>query len=186
MVDYRVNYDVLSVVKKPARYIGGEFNSVYKDPDKTQVRIALAFPDVYEVGMSHLGLKILYNILNSQENIYAERVFAPWPDMEQQMRERGIPLLTLETAHEVRKMDMVGFSLQYELCATTVLQMLDLAGIPLRSSDRTEKDPLVLAGGPVCFNPMPMSDFFDAFLIGDGEEADTRNMRQAKIVEKQR
>jgi radical SAM family uncharacterized protein/radical SAM-linked protein len=171
MVDYRVNYDVLSVVKKPARYIGGEFNSVYKDPNKTQVRIALAFPDVYEVGMSHLGLKILYNILNSQESIYAERVFAPWPDMEQQMRERGIPLLTLETAHEVRKMDMVGFSLQYELCATTVLQMLDLAGIPLRSLDRTEKDPLVLAGGPVCFNPMPMSDFFDAFLIGDGEEA---------------
>ena len=116
MVDYRVNYDVLSVVRKPTRYIGGEFNSVYKNPDKTEVRIALAFPDVYKVGMSHLGLKILYNILNSQENIYAERVFAPWPDMEQQMRERGIPLLTLETAHEVRKMDMVGFSLQYELC----------------------------------------------------------------------
>ena len=170
MVDYKINYEALSVVRKPARYIGGEFNSVHKDPDQTEVRIALAFPDVYEVGMSHLGLKILYNILNSREDIYAERVFAPWPDMEQQMRERGIPLLTLETCYEVRKMDILGFSLQYELCATTVLQMLDLAGIPLRSSDRGEEDPLILAGGPACFNPMPMSDFFDAFLIGDGEE----------------
>ncbi|MGO8822490.1 MAG: TIGR03960 family B12-binding radical SAM protein [Desulfomonilaceae bacterium] len=171
MVDYKINYDVLSVVRKPARYIGGEFNSVYKETDKTWVRIALAFPDVYEVGMSHLGLKILYNILNTQENIYAERVFAPWPDMEQQMREKGIPLLTLETCHEVRKMDIVGFSLQYELCSTTVLQMLDLAGIPLHSSARGERDPLILGGGPACFNPMPMSNFFDAFLIGDGEEA---------------
>ena len=145
MVDCRVNYDVLSVVKKPARYIGGEFNSVYKDPDKTQVRIALAFPDVYEVGMSHLGLKILYNILNSQESIYAERVFAPWPDMEQQMRERGIPLLRWKQPSKSGRWTWARFPLQYELCATTVLQMLDLAGIPLRSLDRTEKDPLVLA-----------------------------------------
>ncbi|MCL5123244.1 MAG: TIGR03960 family B12-binding radical SAM protein [Deltaproteobacteria bacterium] len=171
MIDLKINSDILSTIRKPARYIGGELNAVVKDPEKARLRVALAFPDVYEVGMSHLGLKILYNILNSNEDIFAERVFAPWPDMEQQMRKRGIPLGTLETGCEVRKMDIVGFSLQYELCATTVLQILDLAGIPLRSSERSNNDPLVLAGGPVCFNPMPMSDFFDAFLIGDGEEA---------------
>ncbi len=185
MVDSRINFDLLSVVKKPARYIGGELNAVYKDPDKTKIRVALAFPDVYEVGMSHLGLKILYNILNSQEGIYAERIFAPWPDMEQQMRKRGVPLLTLETKHEVQKMDIVGFSLQYELCASTVLQMLDLSGIPIRSCDRREKDPLILAGGPVCFNPMPMSDFFDAFLIGDGEEAILEICETCKTLKEQ-
>lgn len=171
MIDCGVNLEVLSAVKKPARYIGGEINAVIKDPDRAQIRIALAFPDVYEVGMSHLGLKILYHILNAQQDIYAERVFAPWPDMEQEMRKRGMPLLTLETNHEVRKMDIVGFSLQYELCASITLQMLDLAGIPLRSGDRGNRDPLIIAGGPVCFNPMPLSVFFDAFLIGDGEDA---------------
>ncbi|MGC8602469.1 MAG: TIGR03960 family B12-binding radical SAM protein [Desulfomonilaceae bacterium] len=171
MGDLKINLDVLSAVKKPARYIGGELNAVLKNPDEVRIRVALAFPDVYEVGMSHLGLKILYSILNAQKDIFAERVFAPWHDMEQQMREKRIPLLTLETGHEVRRMDIVGFSLQYELCASTVLQMLDLAGIPLRLDERRAKDPLILAGGPVSFNPMPMSDFFDAFLIGDGEEA---------------
>jgi radical SAM family uncharacterized protein/radical SAM-linked protein len=171
MVDLEINWDVLAMVDKPARYIGGEINSVIKNPDQIKLRVALAFPDVYEVGMSHLGLKILYHILNSREEIQAERVFAPWPDMERQMRSRGIPLLTLETRHEVRKTDILGFSLQYELCSTTVLQMLDLAGIPLRSRDRGSDDPIILGGGPVCFNPLPLSDFFDAFLIGEGEEA---------------
>ena len=171
MVDFKINYDALSRVKKPARYIGGEINAVIKDPAKVKIRVALAFPDVYEVGMSHLGLKILYHILNSCEDVFAERVFAPWSDMEQQMRDRDIPLLTLETHHEVRKMDIVGFSLQYELCATTVLQMLDLSRIPLLSRERGVQDPLIIAGGPLCFNPNPMSDFFDLFLIGDGEQA---------------
>ncbi|MGC8658380.1 MAG: TIGR03960 family B12-binding radical SAM protein [Desulfomonilaceae bacterium] len=171
MVDFKVNSEILSSIKKPARYIGGEINATVKDADKNPLRVALAFPDVYEVGMSHLGLKILYYILNSREDIFAERVFAPWPDMEREMRNRGIPLVTLETGCEIRKMDVVGFSLQYELCATTVLQMLDLAGISLRASQRSNSDPLIIAGGPVCFNPMPMSDFFDAFLIGDGEVA---------------
>ncbi|MFA6223655.1 MAG: TIGR03960 family B12-binding radical SAM protein [Desulfomonilaceae bacterium] len=171
MVDFKINYDALSRVQKPARYIGGEINAVLKDPTKVKIRVALAFPDVYEVGMSHLGLKILYHILNSREDVFAERVFAPWSDMEQQMRDRGIPLLTLETHHEVRKMDIVGFSLQYELCATTALQMLDLSGIPLLSSERGVQHPLIIAGGPLCFNPNPMSDFFDLFLIGDGEQA---------------
>ncbi|MFH0959213.1 MAG: TIGR03960 family B12-binding radical SAM protein, partial [Pseudomonadota bacterium] len=124
-----------------------------------------------EVGMSHLGLKILYYILNSRVEIQAERVFAPWPDMERRMRSLGIPLLTLETRSEVKKTDILGFSLQYELCATTVLQMLDLAGIPIQSRDRGDRDPIVLGGGPICFNPLPLSDFFDAFLIGEGEEA---------------
>ena len=171
MVDLEINWVVLAMVDKPARYIGGEINSVIKNPDQIKLRVALAFPDVYEVGMSHLGLKILYHILNSREEIQAERVFAPWPDMERQMRSRGIPLLTLETRHEVRRTDILGFSLQYELCSTTVLQMLDLAGIPLRSRDRGSDDPIILGGGPVCFNPLPLSDFFDAFLIGEGEEA---------------
>ncbi len=171
MVDLKINFDALGTVDKPARYIGGEINSVIKNPDQIKLRIAIAFPDVYEVGMSHLGLKILYYILNSRDEIQAERVFAPWPDMERQMRSQGIPLLTLETGYEVRKTDILGFSLQYELCATTVLQMLDLAGIPLRSRDRGNHDPIVLGGGPICFNPLPLSDFFDAFLIGEGEEA---------------
>jgi radical SAM family uncharacterized protein/radical SAM-linked protein len=171
MVDFKINYDALSRVKKPARYIGGEINAAFKDPAKVKIRVALAFPDVYEVGMSHLGLKILYHILNSREDVLAERVFAPWSDMEQQMRDRDIPLTTLETHQEVRKMDIVGFSLQYELCATTVLQMLELSRIPLLSSERGAQDPLIIAGGPLCFNPNPMSDFFDLFLIGDGEQA---------------
>ncbi len=175
MVDFKINYDALSRVKKPARYIGGEINAAFKDPAMVKIRVALAFPDVYEVGMSHLGLKILYHILNSREDVLAERVFAPWSDMEQQMRDRDIPLLTLETHQEVRKMDIVGFSLQYELCATTVLQMLELSRIPLLSSERGAQDPLIIAGGPLCFNPNPMSDFFDLFLIGDGETSDCRD-----------
>ncbi len=157
-------------VQKPGRYIGRELNATLKDPAACKFHMALAFPDVYEIGMSHLGLKILYSIVNSQPTMYAERAFAPWPDMEKVLREQGQPLTTLETGTPLRALDVVGFSLQYELCATTVLQMLDLGGIPLRSRDRSDGDPLVIAGGPVAFNPTPMSPFIDAFVIGDGEE----------------
>ena len=157
-------------VQKPARYIGHELNAVTKDTSTVQLRMALAFPDVYEVGMSHLGLKILYSIVNARPEFYAERVFAPWPDMERLMRKEGNPLATLETGTPLANLDLIGFSLQYELCATTVLQMLDLAGIALRSVDRGPGHPFVIGGGPSAFNPVPMAPFFDAFAIGDGEE----------------
>ncbi len=163
--------DILLKVSKPARYIGGEWNSVVKDYKDIRCGIALAFPDVYEVGMSHLGLKILYSILNDRQDIACERVFAPWFDMESIMREKGIPLFTLETERPVREFDIVGFSLQYELSYTNVLNMLDLAGIPLFSTGRDDSHPLIIGGGPCAFNPEPMADFFDCFLIGDGEEA---------------
>ena len=157
-------------VQKPARYIGHELNAVMKDTSTVRLRMALAFPDVYEVGMSHLGLKILYSIVNERPEFYAERVFAPWPDMEMLMRREGNSLATLETGTPLAKLDLIGFSLQYELCATTVLAMLDLAGIALRSEDRGPSDPFVIGGGPTAFNPVPMAPFFDAFVIGDGEE----------------
>ena len=161
---------LLIQVQKPSRYIGNELNAVKKDLSKVQLRMALAFPDVYEVGMSHLGLKILYSIVNSRPEFYAERAFAPWPDMEHLMRKEGKPLTTLETGTSLSNLDLVGFSLQYELCATTVLQMLDLAGIPLRACDRSINHPFIIGGGPTAFNPVPMAPFFDAFAIGDGEE----------------
>ena len=152
-------------------------NAVNKDLSTVQLRMALAFPDVYEVGMSHLGLKILYSIVNSRPEFYAERVFAPWPDMEHLMRKEGKPLTTLETGTPLSNLDLVGFSLQYELCATTVLQMLDLAGIRTKSLRSKHNHPFIIGGGPTAFNPVPMAPFFDAFAIGDGEETDTGNSR---------
>jgi radical SAM family uncharacterized protein/radical SAM-linked protein len=163
--------DLLLLVQKPVRYIGGEINSVIKNIHHIKLHIAFAFPDVYEVGMSHLGLKILCSIVNSQEDLYAERVFAPWPDMESLLRKEHRPLVTLESGTPLSHLDFLGFSLQYELCATNVLQMLELGGIPLRAEDRTMDHPFVVGGGPVAFNPVPLSPFFDAFAIGDGEEA---------------
>jgi radical SAM family uncharacterized protein/radical SAM-linked protein len=163
--------DLLLQVQKPSRYTGHEINAVIKDPSAVKLRMGLCFPDVYEVGMSHLGLKILYSIVNGRQDFYAERAFAPWSDMEAAMRQQGIPLCTLETGTPLSQLDIVGFSLQYELCATTVLLMLDLAHIPLRWSDRKNGDPFVIGGGPVAFNPVPLAAFFDAFVIGDGEEA---------------
>jgi radical SAM family uncharacterized protein/radical SAM-linked protein len=151
--------------------MGGEKNVVLKPPDRVKLMVALAFPDVYEVAMSHLGLEILYNILNQREDIAGERVFAPWPDLERHMRAGGIPLVSLESSRPLREFDLLGFSLQYELSFTNILNMLDLAGIPLYSRDRDEKFPLIIAGGPSTTNPEPIADFFDAFLIGDGEEA---------------
>ena len=154
--------------EKPSRYINNEINAVYKN---APLKAALAFPDIYDIGMSHLGLKILYGIINSLPYASAERVFSPWLDIEKTMRAEGIPLCSLESKRPLRDFDIVGFSLQYELCYTTVLNMLSLGHIPVRSEEREAKDPLVIAGGPCTVNPLPMSPFIDAFLIGDGEEA---------------
>ncbi|MCL5103269.1 MAG: TIGR03960 family B12-binding radical SAM protein [Armatimonadetes bacterium] len=165
----RIN-EVLPRVAKPARYTGGELNEIRKPPEEVSVRIALAFPDVYEVGMSNLGLRILYYVLNSQQRISAERVFAPASDMEDEMRTHNIPLFSLESSLPLREFDLVGFSLAYEMSYTSVLNMLDLAGIPVFAGDRTDDDPIILAGGHCASNPEPMADFIDAFAIGDGEE----------------
>ncbi|HEY3139384.1 MAG TPA: TIGR03960 family B12-binding radical SAM protein [Blastocatellia bacterium] len=171
-MNYRVELDsILPLVEKPARYVGGEWNSVRKSPDEVHTRIALCFPDTYEIGMSHLGLKILYGLLNKREGWSAERVYAPWPDMEAKLRERGIPLLSLEGYTPLRDFDVVGFSLQYEMTYTNVLTMLDLGGIPLRTRERSLDDPLVIAGGPTVYSGEPIADFVDVFVIGDGEEA---------------
>ena len=159
---------LLFQVEKPARYIGGEWNAIVKND--ADVRFALCFPDVYEIGMSHLGSRILYNVLNAQNDIACERAFAPWPDMEQALRDADLPLFSLETKRALGSFDIVGFSLLYEMCYTNILTMLDLAGIPLRSADRGESAPLVVCGGPCCCNPAPIAPFFDVVLIGDGEE----------------
>ncbi len=157
-------------IEKPARYIGGEYNSVKKNHDAVDVRVALAFPDVYEVAMSHLGLKIIYSVINKRNDALAERVYAPWVDMEVLMKEKKLPLFSLETRTPVRDFDIVGFTLPYEMCYINVLNMLHLAGIPIRTEYRTEEDPIVIAGGPCVFNAEPVADFFDLFFIGEGEE----------------
>ncbi len=161
---------ILPLVQKPARYTGGELNSIMKDKNKIEVRFAFCFPDLYEVGMSHLGMKILYSLLNEKENVWCERVFAPGADMEAQMRQNNIPLYGLESFDPLSEFDFIGFTLQYELCYTTVLNMLDLAGLPVRSKDREELTPLVVAGGPCTCNPEPIADFIDLFMLGEGEE----------------
>jgi len=169
---------IIDRVLKPGRYTGGEYRQSVKDPAQLRCRIALAFPEVYEIGMSHMGLKILYSRVNAREHLGAERVFAPWPDMETELREADLPLLSLETATPLSDFDLIGFSLQYELTFTNILLMLELGGVPLRSADRGDDDPLVLAGGPVAFQPEPMSPFIDLFVLGDGEEALPRLMEQ--------
>ena len=160
---------LLDRVQKPARYMGGEMNAVLKDPDSVAIRYAFAFPDVYEVGMSHLGSRILYDIINKREDALCERVFTPWVDMADLMRQENVPLFSLETRSPVRSFDMLGITLQYEMSYTNILELLDLAGIPLHSEDRTWDDPIVIAGGPCAFNPEPLYHFIDAFSIGDGE-----------------
>ena len=159
---------LLQQVEKPARYIGGEWNSIVK-PDAS-VRFALCFPDVYEIGMSHLGSKILYHVLNSREDTACERAYAPWPDMEKAMRENGVPMFSLETKRPLAAFDIVGFSLLYEMCYTNIFTMLELAGIPFRTADRGEHDPLIVCGGPCACNPEPLAPFMDAVMLGDGEE----------------
>lgn len=162
---------ILPRVQKPARYVGGEWNAVSKEWENVDLKVAFGFPDVYEVGMSWLGLQILYEIVNSRPRVLMERVFAPWPDMEKKMREHGLPLFTLESRRPVRDFDVLAFTLQYEMSFSNVLNMLDLSGIPLRSDQRGKEHPLVIAGGPCAFNPEPLADFIDLFVIGEGEEA---------------
>jgi len=163
--------ELLLTVQKPGRYVGGEWNAVKKEWTADKVKVCLAFPDVYEVGMSYLGTKILYGILNDRADCLAERVFAPWTDFEAVLRNNNIPLFSLESRKPLKDFDIIGFSFAYELTYTNILNILDLGGIPLRTSERTDADPLIIAGGPSCFNPEPMADFIDAFVIGDGEEA---------------
>ena len=165
--------ELLLSVQKPGRYTGGELNSVIKDKNKVDVRFAFCFPDTYEIGMSHLGIKILYSLFNSREDIWCERVFAPWVDFEKVMRDNDIPLYALESHDPIKNFDFIGFTLQYELSYTNVLNMLDLAGVPLLSSQRDDwSTPVVVAGGPCACNPEPLADFIDIFFLGEGEEVD--------------
>ena len=163
---------MLAAVQKPGRYTGGEVNSCVKDRDNVSVRFAFCFPDTYEIGMSHLGIKILYSVFNEREDIWCERVFAPAEDMARLMRENGVPLFALESRDYIKDFDFIGFTLQYELSYTNVLYMLDLAGVPLRSADRGEDDPIVVAGGPCACNAEPLCDFIDIFFLGEGEKVD--------------
>lgn len=161
--------EVLLQIEQPARYIGNEFNSVVKDKEKVALRGAFLFPDVYEIGMSHLGIQILYDMFNKREDMWCERVYSPWPDLDRVMREQNIPLFGLESQEPVKNEDFLFITLQYEMCYTNVLQALDLAGIPLHAVERTGEDPIVIGGGPCTYNPEPIAPFFDLFYIGEGE-----------------
>ena len=161
--------DILMQVEKPARYIGKEYNSVVKDKDKIDIRFAMCFPDVYEIGMSHLGIQILYDMFNRMEGVWCERVYSPWLDLDAIMRKEGIPLFALESQDPIKDFDFLGITIQYEMCYTNILQVLDLAQIPLLAKDRDESHPIVIGGGPCSYNPEPIADFFDLFYIGEGE-----------------
>lgn len=161
--------EILLSVDKPARYIGGEINMRVKNPEDVDIRFCMCFPDVYEIGMSHLGIQILYDILNRREDTYCERVYSPWIDLDKLMREKNIPLFALESQDPVKEFDFLGITIQYEMCYTNILQILELSQIPIYAKDRTEKDPIVIGGGPCTYNPEPIADFFDFFYIGEGE-----------------
>ncbi len=161
--------DILNTVEKPARYVGGELNAVMKDKEEVDLRFAFCFPDVYDIGMGNLGMQILYDMFNRRPDVWCERVYSPWPDLDRVMRERKIPLFALESQDPVKDFDFLGITLQYEMCYSNVLQILDLSGIPLSAAERTEADPLVIGGGPCTYNPEPVADFFDLFYIGEGE-----------------
>lgn len=165
----QLSEEILMQVEKPARYIGNEVNAVMKNPEEVEVRFAMCFPDVYEIGMSHLGIQILYDMLNSFEDVWCERVYSPWVDLDRIMREKHIPLFALESQDPIKEFDFLGITIQYEMCYTNILQVLDLSGIPLLAKDRTGKDPIVIGGGPCTYNPEPIADFFDIFYIGEGE-----------------
>ena len=161
---------ILPRVQKPARYVGGEYNQIVKDKADVATRFAFCFPDTYEIGMSNLGMRILYGVMNNMDGVWCERVFAPWPDMEEEMRKADIPLYALESGDAVRDFDIIGFSLGYEMAFTNVLNMLDLAGVPLHAEERTDLTPIVMAGGTACFNAEPLADFIDLFSLGEGED----------------
>ncbi|NOH15763.1 TIGR03960 family B12-binding radical SAM protein [Clostridium cochlearium] len=177
--------DILYKVEKPGRYIGEEFNSYIKDKEKVDIRFAFCFPDVYEVGMSHLGMKILYYTMNKREDTYCERAFAPWPDMEKQLRNNNIPLFTLETKDSLSKFDFVGFTLQYEMSYTNILNMLNMSNIPLTYEKRREEDPLIVCGGPCAYNPEPLYKIVDFFVLGEGEEVTNEYLDLYKEFKKQ-
>ncbi len=164
-----LNDEILLKIEKPARYIGNEVNSVMKDSEKVDIRFAMCFPDVYEIGMSHLGIQILYDMFNRREDVWCERVYSPWLDLDKLMREQQIPLFALESQEPVKNFDFLGITLQYEMCYTNILQVLDLSGIPLHADQRDETDPIVIGGGPCAYNPEPLAEFFDLFYIGEGE-----------------
>ena len=180
-----LNDEILLSIQQPARYIGGEVNTVNKDPKKVDIRFAMCFPDVYEIGMSHLGMQILYDMFNRREDIYCERVYSPWTDLDKIMREKKIPLFALESQEPVRDFDFFGITLQYEMSYTNILQVLDLAQIPLHAADRTESYPIVIGGGPCAYNPEPLADFFDMFYIGEGETVYFELMDRYKENKKQ-
>ena len=161
--------EILLSVEKPARYIGNEVNMVKKDLSKIDIRFAMCFPDVYEIGMSHLGIQILYDMFNQRDDIYCERVYSPWTDLDKIMREKNIPLFALESQEPIKNFDFLGITIQYEMCYTNILQVLDLSKIPLMSNDKTEEDPIVIGGGPCTYNPEPLAPFFDIFYMGEGE-----------------
>lgn len=163
--------EILMSVEKPARYIGGEVNAVIKNRNEVDIRFAMCFPDVYEIGMSHLGIQILYDMFNRYEDVWCERVYSPWVDLDQMMRERKIPLFALESQDPIKEFDFLGITIQYEMCYTNILQVLDLSGIPLLASERSGSDPFVIGGGPCTYNPEPIAPFFDLFYIGEGETA---------------
>ena len=161
--------DILLNIEKPARYIGGEVNSVMKDKSEVDIRFAMCFPDVYEIGMSHLGIQILYDMFNRREDVWCERVYSPWTDLDKVMREQHIPLFALESQDPIKTFDFLGITIQYEMCYTNILQVLELSQIPLHAKERTEEDPIVIGGGPCAYNPEPLAEFFDLFYIGEGE-----------------
>lgn len=164
-----LNDDILLKIEKPARYIGNEVNSVMKDPAGVDVRFAMCFPDVYEIGMSHLGIQILYALFNQRDDVWCERVYSPWLDLDRVLREENIPLFALESQDPVKTFDFLGITIQYEMCYTNILQVLELSQIPLHAEDRREEDPIVIGGGPCAYNPEPLATFFDLFYIGEGE-----------------
>ena len=164
-----LNDEILLNIEKPARYIGNEVNSVMKDKNQVDIRFAMCFPDVYEIGMSHLGIQILYDMFNRREDVWCERVYSPWIDLDKIMREEQIPLFALESQDAVKEFDFLGITIQFEMCYTNILQVLELSQIPLHSTDRTEDHPIVIGGGPCTYNPEPLAEFFDLFYIGEGE-----------------
>lgn len=161
--------EILLSTENPARYIGGEVNSVMKDPKEVDIRFAMCFPDVYEIGMSHLGIQILYHMFNERPDVWCERVYSPWPDLDARMRQEQIPLFALESQDPIRNFDFLGITIQFEMCYTNILQILELSQIPLRAAERTQEDPIVIGGGPCVYNPEPIAEFFDLFYIGEGE-----------------
>ncbi len=161
--------EILLSIEKPARYIGGEVNAVMKDKEQVAIRFAMCFPDVYEIGMSHLGIQILYDMFNRRDDVWCERVYSPWIDLDRVLREKHIPLFALESQDPIKDFDFLGITLQYEMCYTNILQILELSGIPLDASERGEDCPIVIGGGPCAYNPEPIAEFFDLFYIGEGE-----------------